>query len=305
MHLIEGDLQVGQNVAVKVNANQRLRTSKNHSATHLLHHQLKLVVSIESNQAGAYYDSSRIRFDFNSPVKVTNEHTQKLEAGVRRMIEENIPKYEKVTSLAAAIELGAMALFGDKYGNEVRVIQFGHSIELCAGTHVPNTATIEDFIITSTESKGSGVYRIEAMTGKDNIALYVKEHLVHLESEIQNLKLQYDSIGLADEKISAAISGFVSTPTVANLRKQRTKVSNLKFDIAKLKIRADKQKSASQSVGVISRLESRMSQLGNGLSITVDKLDNVEINAVREAIDTIKNKVDNSLFAIAVNNNGK
>lgn len=162
VRLIEGDINVGDVIHLSVDKERRFAICQNHSATHLLQRALKDVLGEGVNQAGSYLDGYTLRFDFNYEGEITDEDVIKVEEKVNDMIKAAHPLEVKEMKKDDAIKLGAMALFGEKYGDVVRVVKFGPSVELCGGTHVTNTANIRSFAIKSIESKGLNVYRIEA-----------------------------------------------------------------------------------------------------------------------------------------------
>ncbi|MGB1449818.1 MAG: alanine--tRNA ligase [Flavobacteriaceae bacterium] len=169
-----------------VDAKQRQRTSSNHTATHLLHQALREVLGDHVEQKGSMVHSGMFRFDFSHYAKVSSDELKAVEQFVNARIREQLPLEEnREAILAEAMEQGAMALFGEKYGDTVRTIRFGQSMELCGGTHVPNTANIWHFKITSEGAVASGIRRIEAITG-DAAKSYFEEQTELLE-QVQGL----------------------------------------------------------------------------------------------------------------------
>ena len=169
-----------------VDAKQRQRTSSNHTATHLLHQALREVLGDHVEQKGSMVHSGMFRFDFSHYAKVSPDELKAVEQFVNARIREQLPLEEnREAILAEAMEQGAMALFGEKYGDMVRTIRFGQSMELCGGTHVPNTANIWHFKITSEGAVASGIRRIEAITG-DAAKNYFQEQSELLE-QVQDL----------------------------------------------------------------------------------------------------------------------
>ena len=151
----------------KVNTDLRTSTSKNHSATHLIHQALREVLGKHVEQKGSLVNSNNLRFDFSHFSKVTDEEIKKVEDFVNARIEEQLPLIERRNiPIQQALDEGAMALFGEKYGDNVRAIKFGQSIELCGGIHVKNTAEIWHFKIISEGAVAAGIRRIEAITGE-------------------------------------------------------------------------------------------------------------------------------------------
>ena len=177
-----------------VDAKQRQRTACNHTATHLLHQALREVLGEHVEQKGSMVHSGEFRFDFSHFAKVTAEELKQVEQFVNDRIQEQLPLEENRKALYAdAIAQGAMALFGEKYGDTVRTIRFGQSMELCGGTHVPNTADIWHFKITSESAVASGIRRIEAITG-DAVKRYFEEQTTLLEQVQQLLNQPQDAL---------------------------------------------------------------------------------------------------------------
>ena len=177
-----------------VDGKQRLRTSSNHTATHLLHQALREVLGDHVEQKGSMVHSGMFRFDFSHYAKVSAEELRAVEQFVNARIQEQLPLEEnREAVLAEAMAEGAMALFGEKYGDTVRTIRFGQSIELCGGTHVSNTANIWHFKITSESAVASGIRRIEAITG-DAAKTYFEDQTELLEKVQQLLNQPQDTL---------------------------------------------------------------------------------------------------------------
>ena len=162
--------QLPENVAAsfvaKVNTDLRTSTSKNHSATHLMHQALRSILGTHVEQKGSLVNADRLRFDFSHFAKVTDEEIKQVEDFVNARIEEQLPLIERRSiPIQQALDEGAMALFGEKYGDSVRAIKFGQSMELCGGIHVKNTAEIWHFKIVSEGAVAAGIRRIDAITG--------------------------------------------------------------------------------------------------------------------------------------------
>ncbi|CAN7357897.1 alanine--tRNA ligase [Phenylobacterium sp. LjRoot225] len=174
LEILEGELQPGDRVRLAVDPERRLTTRSNHSAAHLLHAALRNVLGPHVTQKGQMVDGERLRFDFSHGQPVTPEEIDRIEAEVNAVVRQNLPAETKLMGAQEAIEKGAMALFGEKYGDTVRVLALGrslggqgdYSVELCGGTHVARTGDIALFKIVSEQGVAAGVRRIEALTGE-------------------------------------------------------------------------------------------------------------------------------------------
>src|SRR5690554_740631 len=174
-----------------VDEKQRIRTATNHTATHLLHQGLRHVLGDHVAQKGSMVQSRTLRFDFSHYGKVTDEELKEVEEFVNARIREGIPLEERRNiPYQQAIDEGAIALFGEKYGDSVRAIKFGKSMELCGGTHVPNTNEIWHFIITSEGAVASGIRRIEAITGDAAKQYFIdrSESFAALQKSLNNVQ---------------------------------------------------------------------------------------------------------------------
>jgi alanyl-tRNA synthetase len=215
------------NFVAKVNTDLRQATAKNHSATHLMHLALRTVLGTHVEQKGSLVNPNNLRFDFSHFSKVTDEELQQVEDFVNARIQEQLPLIERRSiPIQQALEEGAMALFGEKYGDMVRAIKFGNSMELCGGIHVSNSADIWSFKIVSEGAVAAGIRRIEAITGAGVRQFFASQE--ELLSEIKTaLKNPQDTIkavvSLQDEN--------------AKLKKQleillKEKAKNMKAELA-------------------------------------------------------------------------
>ena len=195
--MTEGALHVGDTVSAKIDADKRSRTMRNHTAAHLLQAALRTVLGDHVHQAGQLVTDSRCRFDFSHFAAMTHEEIKKVEALVNEKILEAIPVVTQELPIAEARKLGAMALFGEKYGDIVRVVTVGdYSVEFCGGTHADNTAKLGLFRILSESSVASGVRRIEAVTGTGVLEL-LDSYEETMASAAKAMKLS-NTTGLAE-----------------------------------------------------------------------------------------------------------
>lgn len=186
-----GEFKIGDEVIAKVNSETRQNRAKNHSATHLMHKALKEVLGNSISQKGSNVDAESFTFDFNLNRAMTEEEKQKVEEIVNTQIKRDSAVKTQIMDLEKARASGAEALFGEKYDDEVRVVAMGNSIELCGGTHVKNTADIEEFKIISEGSVASGIRRIVAITGKKSVDTWREnERKKEEEAKLQEQKKQ-------------------------------------------------------------------------------------------------------------------
>ncbi len=193
IRLLDGVIQTGDDCEAIVDKERRRAIEANHSAVHMLHYALQTVVDSDIRQAGSYVDEMRLRLDFTYSGKMTDEKIIAVEEAVNEQIKRGSIVSTEVMPLEKAKELGAMALFTEKYGQEVRVVKMGKSIELCGGTHLSNTKNAERFAIFSCESKGSNVYRIEACT-KDRIESTLFDVIKPYNDEMMKLLMKAKEI---------------------------------------------------------------------------------------------------------------
>ena len=272
-----GMFKVGDKVTLTVDEKNRIDTGKNHSATHLLQKALRMVLGNHVEQAGSLVTCDRLRFDFTHFQSMTQEEIAKVEQIVNEEILASLPVVTKVMSLDEAKKSGAMALFGEKYGDQVRVVNMGDfSVELCGGTHVKNTGVITTFKIVSEAGIAAGVRRIEALTG-DGVFRYYKE----MEAKV--------------EEIARAVKG-----TPANVSE---KIDHLLAELKALQSENEslKSKLAQEALGDV------MGQVQEikGVKLLATKVDGVDMNGLRDLGDQLKGKLGEGVVVIASVADGK
>jgi len=250
---VEGKLSVNDEVEAVV-SDDRVEIEKHHSATHLLHAALRELLGDHISQAGSLNDARRLRFDFSHPKAMSTEELTRVEAWVNDKILRGIPAQTKVMSADEAKNSGAVALFGEKYGDEVRVVNIGDaSVELCGGTHVDNAANIGLFMITKESGVSAGVRRIEAICGKAAV-----EKVKALRDEITEIK---------DE--------VKNQNPIAGIAKLKEQIKTLKGELQTALSSTKKELSVAEV---------------NGVTVIVDE---VEAGDIKELIDEAKNKYEN------------
>jgi alanyl-tRNA synthetase len=271
-----GLLKVGAGVTAAVDAAARARTARHHSATHLLHKALRDRLGPHVQQKGSQVDASKTRFDFAHTQPLSSADIAHIEQQVNAEILANAATHARVLPLEEAKKTGAMMLFGEKYGDEVRVLEIGSSRELCGGTHVARTGDIGLFKITLETGVAAGVRRIEAVCG--DIAL----------AQIQASQYLLDTV--ASEIKSPA-------PEVAErIVQMLNHVKHLEKEVARLtsKLAAHQGDDlAAQAVEV------------NGVNVLAARLDTADVNAMRETMDKLKNKLQSAVILLAAVNEGK
>ena len=270
-YMASGMLTVGETVTMKVSESARRSTEKNHSATHLLQKALRMVLGEHVEQAGSLVTPDRLRFDFTHFSAMTAEELKKVEELVNQEIQAGLDVVTQEMSLDEAKKTGAMALFGEKYGEKVRVVKMGDfSTELCGGTHVGNTGTIHAFKIVSEAGIAAGVRRIEALTGEGLMAYYHK----------------------TEEELHEAAHAAKTTP--ADLK---SKIEAMMAEIKALQAENDKLKSklAKESLGDV------MDQVKeiHGVKVLAAKVSDADMNGLRSLGDQLKEKLGEGLIVLA------
>ncbi len=223
IEILKGELKKSESVTTYVESKIRRQIASNHSATHLMHAALRKVLGTHITQAGSLVDETKTRFDFTHNKPLSSEDIQTIENLVNQEISQAHPVKAEVMAHKAAVEKGAMALFGEKYGDEVRVLTMGSfSCELCGGTHVSNTSQIRAFKIISESGVSSGVRRIEAITGDAVIDLFIKN--------TAELKIAKNTAGLSSDKLLTEWIDF-KKEEIKDLQKQIKKIQSSQINV--------------------------------------------------------------------------
>ncbi|VAW65993.1 Alanyl-tRNA synthetase [hydrothermal vent metagenome] len=275
--LSEGRLNVGDHLTAQIDAERRNATVRNHSATHIMHTALRNLLGEHVQQKGSLVNNERLRFDFSHNEAVSLNQLHALEVIVNQEIRKNSKTASEVMAIEDAKNKGAMALFGEKYGDEVRVVSIGDfSIELCGGVHVKRSGDIGYFKIVSETGIASGVRRIEALTGQAAI-----EYACEQSSKINKISsLLKASTEEAESKLIQLLS---------RLKSQEKEIAQLK------------SKMATQTGGDLTASAVEV----NGLKVLAVKLDGVDSKSLRDTLDQLKNKLGSSAVVLATTTGDK
>ena len=275
--VVSGSIMAGEKASMEVDAASHANTCRNHSATHLLQAALQEVLGDQVHQQGSYQDSERTRFDFSYGQAVTKEELAKVEQIVNEKIAEDLQVTTQIMSVEEAKKTGAMALFGEKYGDEVRVVSMGDfSKELCGGTHVAHTGDIRAFKILAESGVAAGVRRIEAITGDHVIAYYAQ-----LDKELAEIAalLKTTPAGITEK--------------IEHLQKQ---VKELQGENESLK-----SKAAKEALGDVMDQVKEVS----GVKLLATSVENVDMNGLRDLGDQLKEKIGEGVVVLASEKDGK
>ena len=304
--IVEGSVSLNDICTIKIMEDKRLDTAANHSSVHILQKTLQEVLSSNIHQAGSYVDNERLRFDFTYTGKIYEEQAVEIEKAVNEKISQNIDTVIREMPLEEAKKLGAMALFNEKYKDIVRVVQIGDSIELCGGTHVKNTSEIEKFAIIKLESKGSNLYRIEAIT-KHNVEQLVGEVVKSYTEEIRKYLSKAKSI--LDEAQSLGINlefdvvldqeGTSSYKDIIYSKNELAYVQN-EVRLLEKKLKDEKVKLESNN---IDEYLNNVEEI-NGVKAVLLRTSGKETNVLKSLADALINMLGKSLVFIANVNDG-
>ena len=274
--VLEGEIKVGDQLNAKVNAERRARTIRHHSATHLMHKALREVLGAHVQQKGSLVDADKTRFDFTHTAPMTSEQIAQVEQLVNAEILANAATSAKVMSLDDAQKTGAMMLFGEKYGESVRVLEIGSSKELCGGTHVQRTGDIGIFKILSESGVAAGIRRVEAITG-DRALTYLQK---------------------LDTQINQLAASLKATPS--DLAQRITQLQDHARSLEKELERLGSKLAASQGDELMSQAVEV-----NGVKILAALLEGADAKVLRETLDQLKNKLKSAAIVLASVQDGK
>lgn len=275
--LASGTLSVGDKVKAEVNTTRRHAITLNHSATHLLHSVLRQVLGDHVVQKGSLVSENSLRFDFSQGEAISKADLEEIERIINTKIRENIVVTTEVMDLESAKQKGAMALFGEKYGDRVRVVDItAFSVELCGGTHVKQTGEIGLFKVVSEGAVAAGVRRIEAVTGENAIGL------LHQQQQILNQ--------------SAELLKADTASLVEKIQQLQEKSKKVEKELQQLK-----DKLAAQAGGELAKQAKQI----NGVNVVVQRLENVDAKALRTMVDDLKNQLGSAVIVFATQTDEK
>ncbi|MEX3946643.1 alanine--tRNA ligase [Paraburkholderia sp. EG287B] len=274
--LEQGTLKVGDVVKAEIDAILRARTARNHSATHLMHKALREVLGSHVQQKGSLVDADKTRFDFAHNAPMTDDEIRRVEQIVNAEVLANAPGIVRVMSYDDAVKGGAMALFGEKYGDEVRVLDLGFSRELCGGTHVTRSGDIGFFKIVMEGGVAAGIRRVEAITG-DNAVRFVQE---------------------LDARVNAAAAALKAQPSELTQRiaQVQDQVKSLEKELGALKSKLASSQ-GDELVGQAIEV--------NGVHVLAATLDGADSKTLRETVDKLKDKLKSAAIVLAAVDGGK
>ena len=302
VRLLDGVISNGDECELIIDEDRRNKIARNHSTVHILQYSLQQIVSDSIKQAGSYVDDERLRFDFTYSGKMSDEKLLEVEKFANDMISKNIIVSTEVMPLDKAKKLGAMALFSEKYGDVVRVVKIGKSIELCGGTHVANTKEIGKMAVYSCESKGSNVYRIEAVTGDriestlidtikpyndEKVRLLVKAREILEDARENGIKLNFD-VDIED----------IKPMSYKDIIYSRNELQYVHHEVKELEKRFYELKEK-DTLDNLDIYREKVREI-NGVNTIIMKLENKDINLLKSIADSLVNEFDNS-FVFFIN----
>lgn len=299
--LLDGIIHVNDEVEVIIDKPRRKEIEANHSSVHLLQYALQTIVDKNIRQAGSYVDEEKLRFDFTCPSKISDEEIVKTEDLVNSIIKRHVITSTETMPIDKAKKLGAMALFGEKYGDMVRVVKIDKSIELCGGTHVANTKDIKKFAIYNFESKGSNTYRIEAVTG-NRLENTMFEVIKPYNDETVKLLIKAKEILALAKKQGIDLTFDVeidNTPpkSYKDIIFNQNELSYIQSEVKSL----EKTYNNELEKLTLSNLDNYLSRTKeiNGKKLLYLELDNIEMFLVKSMADDLCNKFEQVVILLA------
>jgi alanyl-tRNA synthetase len=271
-----GQLAVGDSISARVNKQARIATMRNHSATHLMHQALRQVLGEHVQQKGSLVDTEKTRFDFVHNAPMTDEQIRQVEDIVNAEVLENVATQARVMDIESAQKTGAMMLFGEKYGDEVRVLDIGTTRELCGGTHVSRTGDIGLFSIIAEGGVAAGVRRVEAVTGKNALA-----YMQRMETALGGVA---GTLKVTPTEVPAKVDSLLD-----QMKQFERELSTMKSKMAT----AASGDLANQAIDIA------------GVKVLAVALEGADANTLRETMDKLKDKLQSAAIVLASVNDGK
>ena len=303
VRLLDGIIHEGDNAEAILDKDKRKQTECNHSSVHILQYSLQQVVSNTIKQAGSYVDGDKLRFDFTYSGKMTDEKILEVEEFANNMIRENLIVSTEIMPLEKAKKIGAMALFSEKYKDMVRVVKIGKSVELCGGTHTSNTSFIGTLAIYNCESKGSNVYRIEAVTGNkiestlsevvktyndEKLKLLVKAKEILEEARNKGIKLDFE-VDITNERPTSYKDIIYHRNELQYVHHEVKELEKEYFDIM--------EKNTLQNLDIYKENFEKT----NDVNVLIMKQNNKDINLLKSIADSLLNEIkDGIVFFINI-----
>jgi len=294
------DINVGDSLKLDVDEGFRYKVAKNHSATHLLNQSLRNILGNHVVQQGSLNTDKRLRFDFNHYATPTVDEILQIEELTNKAIQHNYKVKTIITTLDEAKKHGAQALFGEKYGSVVRMVDMDYSLELCGGTHVKETKEIEKFVILSVESKGSGIYRVEAATSS-NVESELSLELANNVNSINDLLSKIDELLERAKKngIDLSYKEIKLQPlkySYIDIINRRNELQEIQKQYRKLSIDFDNQMKNKESNQTTIDLSF---ENVNGIDYSIKVVENISIDTLKFKIDEASNQSDKCVLFVA------
>lgn len=299
--VLDGKIELGDSVKCNIDEVRRKKIEVNHSSVHLLQYALRNLISDKIHQAGSKVDDKALRFDFTYTGKILDDKVTEVENYINNFVKENIDSKTDIMSIDEAKKTGAMALFSEKYGSSVRVVTIGESKELCGGTHIKNTSEIKKIAIKLVESKGSNVYRIEAVTNDEiedalmeaikpyndeKIKLLMKARNIILTAKNEGINLEFD-IQIDN----------LEPESYADIIKERNELEYTKEEVKNLE-KLYLQKKQEKALDNLSEYEENIENI-NGINCVIMRLENKDMNVLKNIVDALLNKIGNGFIFLA------